>query len=135
MYLFSADPFPPTFQSCPTNVTSQLESNQTHMEVTWEAPLATDNSKYVQILATHKPGDDYIAGSVTVTYTARDMTGNVAHCTFPVIVIPATTTAAPTTATTTEEVTTGKSSKYTDAFMKIIFNIALPTGFIQLAKS
>ncbi|XP_071804530.1 sushi, von Willebrand factor type A, EGF and pentraxin domain-containing protein 1-like [Asterias amurensis] len=107
------DPFPPIFQSCPTNVTSQLESNQTHMEVTWEAPLATDNSKYVQILATHKPGDDYIAGSVTVTYTARDMTGNVAHCTFPVIVIPATTTAAPTTATTTEEVTTGKSSTST----------------------
>ncbi|XP_022088753.1 hyalin-like [Acanthaster planci] len=101
------DRIPPVFNTCPINVTSYLGPNQTETEVLWDIPQALDNSRYVQLRTDHERGSNFTAGTVVVTYTARDTTGNEAHCQFPVIVIPFIVTTT-TEATTTMETTTAK---------------------------
>ncbi|XP_038051939.1 hyalin-like [Patiria miniata] len=102
------DRIPPVFSTCPINVTSRLGPDQTETEVTWDIPQAVDNSKYVQLLSDHEPGTNFTAGTVVVTYTARDTTGNEAKCQFPVIVIPFVVTTTTMATTTMEATTAGK---------------------------
>ena len=52
----------------------------------WVAPTATDNCG-VTLSSTHDPGDTFPFGRTPVTYTAEDVAGNIATCTFDVVVV------------------------------------------------
>lgn len=51
----------------------------------WTPPTFTDCSA-VTVNSTHMPGDEFITGSTSVTYTAKDASGNTSSYTFKVIV-------------------------------------------------
>ena len=55
--------------------------------VSWTPPTASDNSgEVVTLTSDYSPGDTFPIGTTTVTYTAMDVYGNMATCTFNVVV-------------------------------------------------
>ncbi len=54
--------------------------------VSWPEPTSTDNSDYVTLSSTHKPGDNFPMGDTQVIYTAVDPSGNEAVQSFTVTV-------------------------------------------------
>ena len=77
----------PVISGCPSQVNAQAASGATSATATWTPPTATDNSGGVVVTsATHNPGDSFLIGTTTVTYTFTDPSGNFAACSFEVIV-------------------------------------------------
>ena len=53
--------------------------------VTWTIPTATDNSEEaVTLTSDYSPGDVFLLGNTTVTYTATDVYGNTGSYSFNV---------------------------------------------------
>ena len=84
--------------TCPGNITQNSDTGICGAAVTWTAPVGTDNCTGAITTSTHNPGDIFVVGTTTVTYTVTDASGNIAMCSFdvtvndtelPVIVCPA----------------------------------------------
>ncbi|MEP7169239.1 MAG: T9SS type A sorting domain-containing protein, partial [Bacteroidota bacterium] len=59
--------------------------------VSWVVPSATDNCSSVSITSNHNPGENFAAGTTTVTYVAYDDNGNSSSAVFYVTLLPAPT--------------------------------------------
>lgn len=55
------------------------------MRVTWEEPIAYDDTAYVEkMFNTHNSGDFFYIGSTGVEYVFKDLAGNTEECSFEV---------------------------------------------------
>ncbi|XP_022112077.1 tenascin-R-like [Acanthaster planci] len=81
------DEEPPRIVNCPSDITVPADRGSTsRSSVSWDMPLATDNFR-VKYFGSSKPvGSSFAMGYTRVTYTAVDLKGNQAKCTFNVIV-------------------------------------------------
>ncbi|RKS42742.1 gliding motility-associated-like protein, partial [Gillisia mitskevichiae] len=82
------DEEPPTIL-CPANIDMDVDQGICGAVVTFETPIATDNSNFeVTITQTAGPtsGEVFPVGTTTVTFTATDSAGNSASCSFDVTV-------------------------------------------------
>ena len=55
--------------------------------ISWTPPTATDNSGMVNLTSDFWPGEWFFIGTIKVTYTATDASGNTAVCCFSVTVL------------------------------------------------
>eukprot|EP00042_Codosiga_hollandica_P059165 m.906592 g.906592 ORF g.906592 m.906592 type:complete len:236 (+) comp60078_c0_seq11:1653-2360(+) len=95
--LLSVDDFePPTIIGCPVDLDSPVDATGT-ANVTWTAPTASDNIQVLSLSSTHEPGTlfDLRASPYTVTYTATDVGGLQATCSFVVKLVYASTSVVP----------------------------------------
>ncbi|XP_070536967.1 hyalin-like [Ptychodera flava] len=77
----------PVFGSCPGDITAYTEQGSTSVNVSWTEPTVSDNSREnVSSVSSHRPGSSFQIGSMNVTYTATDPSGNQERCDFVVIV-------------------------------------------------
>lgn len=86
-YLFpSSDNEIPTFDDCPSSTSDKALAGTTK-SISWTEPTADDNSGLaVNVTTTHDPGDEFGIGDTVVTYTAVDISGNSATCSFTVTI-------------------------------------------------
>ncbi|XP_072175625.1 uncharacterized protein [Diadema setosum] len=82
----TADLDPPTFSGCPGFQFGILPNTSADVNVTWTPPTASDIQGPVSLTSSNNPGDPFGAGTTNVTYTATDTSGNIATCSFSVIV-------------------------------------------------
>ncbi len=84
------DVTPPVFVNCPANIVKTPTVSGSCWTISWTAPTATDNCCTPSVVQTAGPanGSCLAPGSYTVTYTATDLKGNKAYCTFTITVIP-----------------------------------------------
>lgn len=83
------DTTPPVFTNCPTNITQTAVAGTNCTYVNWKEPTATDNSGIEpKITFTHRNGYCFLVGATTVTYTAKDTSGNTSKCSFIVTINP-----------------------------------------------
>lgn len=84
------DKTPPSFTSCPsdTTITTTAASG---VRYSWTPPIANDLCSTTTVTSTHTPGSNFPMGITTVVYTATDVSGNKAECTFAVTVKPEST--------------------------------------------
>jgi len=89
----------PVITGCPSNLNWNTDPGQCNAVVVWTAPTASDNCSIQSFTSNHNSGDTFPIGQTTVTYTATDVNGNTATCSFvvtvtdnqnPVITCPAT---------------------------------------------
>lgn len=81
------DIMPPTFTSCPSNITVNTNTSDCKAVVTWISPTVTDNCG-IPFLTTNKvPGSTFEVGVTQVVYVAMDGCGNKASHSFTVTVI------------------------------------------------
>ncbi|XP_041483492.1 hyalin-like [Lytechinus variegatus] len=76
----------PVITNCPTAQTKTSEVGAETATVHWPEPIESDNSGNVTLDLSHDSGDSFPIGQTVVTYTARDLSGNVATCTFVILV-------------------------------------------------
>lgn len=75
----------PFIFACPPDVT--VDSDEKCMAIVdWVEPTILDNCDTVIVTQSHVPGDTFPVGGTIVTYTATDLCGNTANCTFEVTV-------------------------------------------------
>jgi gliding motility-associated-like protein len=79
------DATPPAVANCPIDIVVQA-ATECSANATWTPPSFTDLCNTVTVTSSHSPGATFNAGSNTVTYTAKDAVGNIALCTFNVLV-------------------------------------------------
>jgi gliding motility-associated-like protein len=82
---------PPVLVNCPQDIT--LYTNNCTATANWTAPQVSDNCSPVTLTSSHMPGSLFPETTTIVTYTASDVWGNTAACSFAVTVID---TVAPT---------------------------------------
>ena len=75
----------PVIISCPEDIL--IETNEEHVSVSWDLPVATDNCSTVGFISNHNPGDLFTEGTTQVTYIAHDACGNRDTCEFYVTVL------------------------------------------------
>jgi hypothetical protein len=81
------DNIAPSFSpGCPANITKSTDPNLCTAVVSWTPPVATDNCPGVTQTSTDNPGNTFAKGVTQVIYTATDMSGNTATCSFTVTV-------------------------------------------------
>ena len=80
-----ADSELPLIAGCPADITVTADGDYCGNTATWTAPTATDNCS-VTLTSSHNPGDFFLVGTTSVSYTATDGAGNTATCTFDIIV-------------------------------------------------
>jgi hypothetical protein len=81
----ASDVTPPTFRSCPSNIT--VTTTGTTAIAGWTTPTATDNCTASPTISSNYPsGQSFPIGSTTVTYAATDARNNRATCSFTVTV-------------------------------------------------
>lgn len=93
-----SDTIKPVLSACPANI-SVVSANGSNATATWTAPTATDNCSAATVTGDFASGSIFPIGATTVTYTATDLNGNNAKCTFTVTV---TTQSVPPTGTEDE---------------------------------
>ncbi|XP_022087623.1 hyalin-like, partial [Acanthaster planci] len=71
---------------CPVYVVNSTDAHQNSSNVFWQEPIFTDNVGIVSNESSHRPGDVFPLGNITVTYSVSDKAGNVANCSFIVSV-------------------------------------------------
>ena len=76
----------PVISGCPGTQSGVTDSGIATGTISWTAPTATDNFVIQMLTSTHNPGDSFPIGTTAVTYTSTDAAGNVASCTFDVVV-------------------------------------------------
>ncbi len=82
------DTQPPTI-SCPTDITLNNTPGNCHNTATWTPPFGPalqDNCGILSLTSTYSPGDTFPVGQTVVIYTATDVHGNTATCSFFVTV-------------------------------------------------
>ncbi|EEC13583.1 neurogenic locus notch, putative [Ixodes scapularis] len=85
--VFVTDNQPPVVVFCPDDIIEFSERSQKN--ITWEKPIFKDNAGPPNITATRDPGSVFTWGPPSdVTYHATDLDGNVANCSFRVVVKP-----------------------------------------------
>ena len=77
----------PVISGCPNNITVSNDAGDCGAVVIWTAPTAADNCGVASFGGDHASGDVFPVGTTTVTYTAFDVHGNQAICSFTVTVI------------------------------------------------
>lgn len=78
---------PPVISGCPSsNVVVFTSASSCNANATWTAPTASDLCSGVTLTSSHSPGAMFPLGTTTVTYTATDQAGNIASCSFNVLV-------------------------------------------------
>lgn len=81
------DTLAPTITSCPTDISVEADADNCGAIVEYELPEATDNCEVSLSLTTGiASGELFPVGETTVTYTATDLSGNTAECSFTVTV-------------------------------------------------
>ena len=75
----------PVITGCPTDIFVTADASCKAV-VNWTAPMASDNCSVASFTSDHNPGETFPLGTTTVTYTATDGSGNIATCSFDVIV-------------------------------------------------
>lgn len=80
------DDIPPAFTNCPADITVQ-ENAACESIVTWTPPSVSDVCGNPVVASNHKPGAKFPIGSTRVEYTATDLKGNKAVCSFLVNVV------------------------------------------------
>ncbi|GAB3337708.1 hypothetical protein GCM10027429_22480 [Marivirga atlantica] len=76
----------PVFSNCPDDIMLNADENCL-ATANWTAPTVSDNcTSNVSLSSSHSSGDDFSVGTTTITYTAKDEAGNIATCSFNVIV-------------------------------------------------
>ncbi|XP_071819452.1 uncharacterized protein [Apostichopus japonicus] len=81
------DNTPPVITGCPGDVTAFVPADANSAVVTWTEPTATDNSQVqLSLTQSHFPGSQFPLGTTPVSYTFTDASGNLATCSFNVIV-------------------------------------------------
>ncbi len=81
------DTIAPIVASCPSSITVYTPEDICGALVTWTAPTVTDNCGTSILTSSHTIGSVFPVGLTTVIYTATDECGNVATCSFDVVVI------------------------------------------------
>ncbi|XP_038072761.1 uncharacterized protein LOC119741140 isoform X2 [Patiria miniata] len=76
----------PMFISCPADSFNTTAPSQNSTAVYWREPSFSDNVGITSNVNTHSPGDVFIFGNTTVTYTISDEAGNMNNCSFVVTV-------------------------------------------------
>lgn len=76
----------PVFSGCIATPISVNATTACGATVNWTAPTASDNCS-ATVTSTHSPGALFPIGTTAVTYTAEDPSGNIAECTFNVVVV------------------------------------------------
>ena len=77
----------PNITGCPMSIVNSTSIGTTTMNITWSAPMASDNSGYVTLTSSHNPGSSFSVGTTEVNYTAVDGAGNMAAvCAFNVTI-------------------------------------------------
>lgn len=93
-----ADDENPAFADCPGNINLGTTNPGCDAVATWTAPTASDNCAIDTVTSTHNSGDTFPLGVTSVDYTATDVNGRQATCSFTVTVTddddPAITTCA-----------------------------------------
>ncbi len=72
----------PQFDDCPKDIV--VFTPNAAVNVSWTAPIATDNCTTVNLTASHTPGSSFPVGITGVTYTAKDTYNNENNCQFRV---------------------------------------------------
>ncbi|XP_030830190.1 uncharacterized protein LOC588928 isoform X5 [Strongylocentrotus purpuratus] len=76
----------PMLLNCPSDITYNITDSSTQANVTWPAPMISDNTDMViTVISTH-PGSLFNFGDTTVVYTVQDLSGNSISCSFVVSV-------------------------------------------------
>lgn len=75
----------PVFSNCPADIAVPAGANCKAV-VSWPEPSASDNCAIANTVKSHNPNDEFPIGVTSVTYTATDVNGNSATCTFEVTV-------------------------------------------------
>ena len=76
----------PTISGCPVDITEISDSGYS-VNITWTPPTTNDNYGMVTFTSDYNPGDWFVIGTTTVTYTATDTSGNTATCSFNVTIL------------------------------------------------
>ncbi|XP_011674027.2 sushi, von Willebrand factor type A, EGF and pentraxin domain-containing protein 1 [Strongylocentrotus purpuratus] len=77
---------PPTL-TCPEDISNPTDIFMPISTINWEVPEATDNTPFpVKLRSTHSPPYRFDINTTVVTYSATDLAGNVATCSFNVTV-------------------------------------------------
>jgi len=83
----AADWTPPVIHDCPDHIEVDAAPGARDAQVWWTEPTATDaESGIASFTCTHTNGERFPLGITLVTYVATDGVGNVAYCSFLVIV-------------------------------------------------
>ena len=86
MINFAVDTTPPTVQSCPFDIITDIELGAPGIPVYWNEPSAVDLSNTTSLVSqSFHPGQQFEAGTTDVTYKFADASGNEASCVFSVI--------------------------------------------------
>ena len=86
--LFAVDTVRPEIQFCPQNINQQIQFGVPSVIVTWNQPIASDNSGQTpNVQTTHQSGSSFRVGTTTVIYTFTDDAGNEAICSFNVNIV------------------------------------------------
>ncbi|XP_071824326.1 uncharacterized protein [Apostichopus japonicus] len=74
--------------TCSGNIVLTVLEGVTERSVSWVEPVVMDNSGTVSLASqSHRSGDSFPVGTTTVLYTYQDPSGNVATCSFDIIIV------------------------------------------------
>jgi len=105
---------------CPPDITVTARPGECTATATWDIPVPTDNCGAVVKDASDEPGDVFVVGTTTVTYTFIDEAGNTSTCSFDITVIDE----EDPTITCPLDITVGTDPGTCEA----VVNWAIPTG-------
>ena len=86
LIFFIADNEDPVIYFCPNNVTVNSTFRLHTANVSWNEPVAEDNSGTVNLTVDIEPASTFPIGDTLVTYMAEDPYGNTAMCSFTITV-------------------------------------------------
>ncbi len=81
------DQVAPVISSCPEDTTLSVTALPGSIAVDWRAPVVSDDCGIVSTTSSHNPGDSFPVGTTVVTYTATDISGNTATCSFKINIL------------------------------------------------
>ncbi|MEM8897813.1 MAG: HYR domain-containing protein [Bacteroidota bacterium] len=100
------DSIGPTFLNPPADINLTLAADVCSLPVSWIPPIPLDNCELDTSFSDFQPGDTFIAGTNTVTYTAIDTAGNESVISFNIVlqdtVAPVITTCVPDISVSTD---------------------------------
>ena len=77
----------PMLNNCPSSIVQNTDLDEAYATVGWTAPTAADNVQIVGVVSSANPGDQFLIGVTTVTYTATDEAENTDNCQFTITVV------------------------------------------------